>query len=155
MRRPLAAALTCALLGALPACVDGLGPATPMPPASYSQFVTEVQPVLADRCAAPSCHGDASRPLEVFAPRRHRLDPAATFLALPLTDDELWHNYLGACAFLVDVIDPAGCELLTKALSPSFGGAEHEGGVIFADPSDRGYDALRRWVVGALAEERP
>jgi hypothetical protein len=113
-----------------------------LPPADYARFVAAVQPVLAARCANPTCHGRPDRPLEVFAPHLHRLDARRLFLDEPLTDEELRRNYDRARAFVADE-----CLLLTKPLA---GGARHGGGAQFADEEEAEWRTLRDWVEAAL-----
>ncbi len=135
-------------------CVDDVGVTTHVPLADQPTFVVKVQPILAERCANPGCHGDTGRPLEVFAPRRHRLDPAQRYANAPLTTEELERNYANACGFLVGVADPDDSLLLRKCLPPALGGVHHEGGVIFEDTDEPDYQILRAWVASAFGEAR-
>ena len=66
----------------------------------------------------------------------------------PLTPEELDDNYQRTRAFLDDV-DPERSLLLCKPLAAAAGGCEHEGDEAFADETDRGFAALRAWVVEA------
>lgn len=132
----------------LAACVDP-GATEPLPEADYVLFAESVQPVLANRCANPACHGTPLRRLEVYALHRHRLDPGNVFLDAPLTDDELWLGYQHARGFLLDIDSPDACLLLRKPLA---GGAEHAGGAVFEDDRDFEYQLLRRWIELGMAE---
>lgn len=132
------------------ACVDGPGESTPLPEADFELFVASAQPVLELRCGTPSCHGDAMRPFEVYAPHSHRLDPADDFLDTPLTEEELLRGFDEARAFLTDVDVPEDSLLLRKALHPDAGGAVHAGGVQFLDATDSGYQGIYEWVADAL-----
>ncbi|MCC6623909.1 MAG: hypothetical protein IT385_21805 [Deltaproteobacteria bacterium] len=131
---------------------DVEGGVMPVPPASYEAWVAEVQPVLAARCAEPTCHGSSSRALEVFALGLHRMDPRAVHRADPLTDAELRAGFLSSCGFLVDIARPEASLLLRKPLARAAGGAGHAGGVVFEDTSDRDYRALSAWVARAFVE---
>lgn len=118
----------------------------PLPAADLQTFAAEVQPILAARCANPSCHGMAGRPLEVFAPQRHRADPADLHRDLPLTEAELAANFFRASAFLLDGRGPADCPLLTKPLAESAGGVAHVGGAQFYDTDEVEYARLLAWI---------
>ncbi len=131
-------------------CVDGTGTVHDVPLADMTMFIEVAQPVLAARCANPGCHGDVARPLQVFASRRHRLDPADNYINEPLTLGELERNYANACGFLVGVDAAEQSLLLRKTLPAHLGGVHHEGGVIFEDTDEPDYLALRAWVGSAF-----
>lgn len=140
-----------ALLAALAGCVEGPGGA-PLPAAGIEAFAAEAQPVLAARCANPSCHGNPWRPLALYAVRRHRLDPADTHLEAPLTEAELRLNLLHTLGLLATADDPADSLLLRKPLAVGAGGVAHAGGAQFADPLSHDYQRLLRWARGAVAD---
>jgi len=117
---------------------------------SIEAFEAQAQPILVERCANPSCHGDPGRPLSIYAPHRHRLDPSAVYSNEPLTDEERTHNFLQTTAFLMDVPSAEGSLLLTKPLAPEVGGAAHGGGPVFLDRHDYGYRELLEWSTRAL-----
>ncbi len=127
-------------------CVEGPGQGEELL-GDYESFETEVQPIL-EGCANPSCHGTPERPLEIYAVRQHRLNPDDVYLESPLTDRELWLNFVRSCGFLMDLEAPEDCELLRKPLSPKAGGAEHVGGAQFGDVDNPDYAALLQWVSG-------
>lgn len=117
-----------------------------LPLGTWDLFVSQAEPVLAERCANPSCHGNDARPLSLFATHRHRLAPEERFLDTPLSEEELTRNYWRAAAFVVGLTDPGECQLLTR---PS---TEHAGVRVFADESDYDYERLSEWVeASALA----
>ncbi|MBL8715208.1 MAG: PD40 domain-containing protein [Myxococcales bacterium] len=99
------------------------------PGAGFDTFVAEVQPVLAARCSAGSCHGH----------------PLADF-ALTCGTDPTQHkwNALAAAGYLSDPIE--GSELLRRTLPASAGGTYHEGGAIFTGTTDPGYVAIEKWA---------
>lgn len=134
------------------ACVEGPGGPVPLPDADYDGFVRDVQPVLVG-CANPSCHGSADRPLEIYAPRRHRLDPEQVHRDTPLTDEELERNFDRARALLVDIAAPEDSPLLHEPLAIEAGGSEHGGGVQFEDRDDPGYRVLEAWIAASLEEK--
>lgn len=130
----------------LGACVAGAG-TEPWPAAgSVAVFAEEAQPVLAARCANPSCHGTAARPLSLYAVHRHRLDEDDDFLDAPLSDEELAHNLRQVSRFLVGVDEAARSLLLTKPLSG------HAGVEVFHDARDHDYRRLHAWIESVLAE---
>jgi len=124
-----------------------------LPPADFERFASEVQPIFADRCANPSCHGNEERPLEIFAIQQHRLDPADLYLADPLKPEELRANFEKSCAFMVDVDSAMRCTLVTKPLAPSEGGVRHADVIVFEDRSDPDLLTLVDWIEQALASK--
>ena len=121
----------------------------PLVQPDYGRFVSEVQPILASRCANPSCHGRLDRPLAVYAIGMWRADPAQLFENTPLTADELRANYTRACSFIVAGAAPADCLLVRKPLAPDAGGATHLGGVVFTDTAEADYRGLLDWIASA------
>jgi len=136
--------LACAIGSMLAACdVDPAAPARLLVP-ELDDFALRAQPVLAARCATPSCHGRADRPLALYAPGLHRRDPRDLHRELPLDQAELRLNLVRVMAFVSPEV--GRCELLTKPLADAAGGIPHAGGTQFADTSDWDYRALRDWV---------
>lgn len=80
-------------------------------------------------CAAGNCHGTIANTL---------------YLTCGNTAEEIRWNYLASEEYLAQT--PEQAELLRRPLSPSQGGAFHEGGVIFQSPSDEGYQSLDAWA---------
>ncbi|MCA9688013.1 MAG: hypothetical protein R3A51_22685 [Nannocystaceae bacterium] len=119
-------------------------------------FRCQVQPVLEARCAMLACHGDEVRPLRIYARNRLRLDAEDTQLNLPMSDEELALNYANAAAFVDD--DPDTSFLLRKPLDEAAGGYYHAGrelfdmGDVFTDTEDVGYQVLRAWAEGEVAD---
>ncbi|MEZ4338939.1 MAG: hypothetical protein R3B82_20170 [Sandaracinaceae bacterium] len=127
-------------------CVPGPGRApgfaadrSPVPAASFERFVSEVQPLLVERCGSSSCHGAGLADFH-----------------LACGDDEAeqrWNywislQHLGA--------DPAASELLRRPLATARGGAFHGGGDTFETADDPGYQAILGWaeaLVSAAPEE--
>jgi len=152
MRWPLGEAALLAGGLAWVGCVPGPGSAGSLPLGDWTVFTTSAQPALATGCANPSCHGNAGRPLEIYAPQLHRLDPDRLHIDEPLTETELRANQHRAAAFLLVTGDGALVPLLAKPLAPEFGGSEHGGRVVYEDRLDPAYLALSRWVDSALDE---
>lgn len=113
-------------------------------------FATRAQPVLAARCANPSCHGSAERPLSLFATHRYRRSAERVYMDEPLTEEELRHNFLQAAAFSLDCAEASQCLLLTKPLAVDAGGSGHANIEVFLDTSDYDYQRLRSWIELAL-----
>jgi len=109
---------------------QGFDPArAPDDPESFRAFVSEVQPVLIERCAGGSCHG---------APF------ADLYLSCGVGEAEQRWNYFAALAH-VDA-SASLSELLRRPLSKQRGGTFHEGGTVFASTEDPGYVVLRKWA---------
>ena len=137
------------LLAALLAGGCGEGPepgSTEAPFADRAVFDLSVAPVLEARCANPTCHGGPWRPLALYAPRLHRMDPADLHRPGPLNEAERSANFERARAFLEEVYEPEECPLVSKPLAVDAGGASHGGGAQFEDAGERDYQAIRSWV---------
>lgn len=113
--------------------------------ADYDVFVEQVQPVLEPRCSTPACHGNASRPLELYAVGWHRADPDDDFLEGQLDEDELVANFDRVSAFLAR--PAADSLLLTKPLAEDAGGTPHVV-TIYEDTGEPEYEALLDWASG-------
>jgi hypothetical protein len=148
-RRGVTLTVLLPLLGTI-GCIAGTE-IEPLPQAGdFEQFVDLAQPILAARCANPSCHSDPDRPLFLYATHRRRLDPADTYLDTPLSDDELTHNHLRASLFVEGLEDGSESLLLRKPLAVAEGGVHHAGITVFLDASDYGYRTLHAWIETAL-----
>lgn len=118
----------------------------PWPAGDPITFASEVQPVLARRCANPSCHG-SGRTFEVFALGLHRMPPRLAFSTEPMDAAELRHNQRQVEARIVtDAVNAA--PLLGMTLGGSGG---HRFGAVFADRYEPDYLALRAWIAATLA----
>lgn len=111
-------------------------------------FDADVQPVLAARCANPTCHGRPERALSLFAPHRYRADPARTYIDEPLTEAELAHNHLSASALATEQERPEDSLLVRKPRAED-AGTYHGGGRVFVDDTERDYRTLVAWIAGA------
>jgi len=109
-------------------------------------FEQTAQPVLLERCANPSCHGNAGRPLSLYAVRRHRKEARDNFAETPLTAEETAHNFGQTSAFLLGVERATDSLLLKKPR-----GDAHAGGAIFEDETEEAYVRLRAWCEEAVA----
>lgn len=123
--------------------------------AGFAAFESSVQPILADRCANPSCHGAVGRPLQLYAAGWHRLDPADLHSMDGLNEEELRLNYSRASGFVQEAAQTGQCHLLTKPLAESAGGAAHGGGAQFEDQAEPDYLTLQGWVGAVLQLEAP
>ena len=116
-------------------CVEAIGkdalfdsstdPTTP----DYQVFVEKVNPWLAKNCAAGNCHGSTE---------------AAFPLSCGKTDKQKRWNYFSASDYVA--VSPQFSELLTRPLSPKFGGVYHEGGWVFDSTDDADYKAVLEWA---------
>jgi len=112
---------------------------------SLERFRVDVQPILAESCGNPSCHGRSDRPLSLYSVRGWRLDPAHTYLPEPLTEEEQVHNYTMSCVFVSEAASPEESLLLLKPLGAS-ADRYHGGGVVFDGDSDRDYRTVLDWI---------
>lgn len=138
----------CLSLFALAACEGpspGLSPLADAP--ALETFAMEAGPLLEKRCADASCHGFADRPFALYAAGRRRANPADTFIAEPLTYDEIGANLDAVLGFL-DTPGARESTLLQKAL----GRLGHGGGAVFAHPTDPEFRALERALTDTGAE---
>jgi hypothetical protein len=139
----------------LAANLQGCGSQTPelstdMPTPDGAQFVSEVYPVLLRDCAFSSCHGAPERFLQVYGPRRERLDPD-TEISGPLSLDEVRYTYDRARSMLASTADPTLSLLLRKPLEISAGGQAHRGADafgrnVFQSREDNSYQILLSWA---------
>jgi len=100
----------------------------------FEYFVTAVEPVLVSRdCTRTAgCHGGQGAGQLLLS---GGADPQADFVAV-LPHTRPW--------------DPPTSPLLLKPLAAASGGSVHQGGEIFADTSDAGYQVIRDWIAGAV-----
>jgi hypothetical protein len=131
------------------ACVEEPAP-LPLPEGDPALFAARAEPVLEARCADPGCHARRERPFALYAPGRHRADPARLYLDEPLTAEELAANRRAVDAFALAPLaagEPlAACLVVRKPLAVAAGGAGHEGGEIFMSTDDPGYLALAAYL---------
>jgi hypothetical protein len=144
------------ILIALAGCAGALDEPAPATPLDRELFRCEVQPVLATRCAFPACHGDARRPLALYAPGRMRYAVGWDRPTEPLTETELAANFTIAAGFATSSATGTAW-LLAKPLAADAGGYFHRGaelyaaGDVFASTDDAGYQLLARWIAGETA----
>ena len=106
-------------------------------PASFSRFVSEVQPVLVRTCAGSQCHGAPIADLYLSCG-----ESAA---------EQRWNFWVS----VQHVTTPASTsELLRRPLSTYRGGVFHEGGNVFASVDDPDYEVIRAWA-DELVEDHP
>ncbi len=145
MRRARRAASAAIAGAAIAGCGAPDPGSSPVPLLDQAVFGAEVQPVLAERCANPTCHGRPERPLSIYAPRRWRADPRRVHLDEPLTADELRHNYVASCALAAEAERPEDALLVRKPLGAE-GGLYHGGGPVFDGVADDGYRVVLAWI---------
>ena len=144
-RRPL---VTCLLAAAALCAARCTGPQPQLVPLAMGpmdSFTRDVEPVLESRCAQGSCHGRPGRSLALYAPGQHREDATRTYLAEPLSAEEIRVNAV-SLAILAEGAPPEQCEALTKPLAIAAGGLWHGGGDVFVDTTDPGYRVMLAWL---------
>lgn len=104
-------------------------------------FAERVQPVLAARCANPTCHGSERRRLRVYATGLLRRDPSRAHRDEPIDAAELDANERSAVAFALGVSSAAESLLVTKPLNV----VNHLGARVFAR-SDADLETLLTWL---------
>ncbi len=117
----------------------------------YDRFVTEIQPLLAEGCGNPSCHGRAERAFSIYSQRNWRQDPDLLYRPDPLDASELLHNYEASCVLISEADVPEETLLLRKSLGQA-AGTYHGGGSIFEE-NDRSYRLLLDWVSEGWTEQ--
>lgn len=116
-------------------------------------FVDTVQPILAERCANPSCHGRPERPLSIFAPLRFRSDDSRRYLDEPLARNEIDHNYMACVVFSTEAAQASEALLIAKPLAEI---RYHGGGAIFDSTDDPDYQRMLEWIAdGPNAGDEP
>jgi hypothetical protein len=143
-------------LATLAGCVSGLDAPAPATTLDRDYFRCNVQPVLAARCSFPACHGDAQRPLALYAVGRMRYAVGWDRPTAPLTDAELADNF-GIASGFTTTTATGQAWLLAKPLATAAGGYFHRGaelyneGDVFASTDDPGYQLLAKWIGGETA----
>jgi hypothetical protein len=104
------------------------GTADPAAP-DYPTFRARVAPVVAGRCAAGNCHGSPANILH---------------LTCGETPEGARWNYHALRDYVS--VNTAASEVLRRALAREAGGTYHEGGTVFPNRQDPGYQALEAWA---------
>jgi hypothetical protein len=116
-------------------CTDDLGrdptfdgtvdPASP----DYNTYRARVAPVVGARCAAGNCHGSPANILH---------------LTCGETPEGARWNYHALRDYVS--VNTSSSEVLRRALSRDAGGTFHEGGTVFPNRQDPGFQALEAWA---------
>jgi len=142
------------LLVAATGCPSVKDPYTPLPVPSFSDFVTQVQPVLSRHCASAGCHGTVGGSLTVYAVDYLRAPPAFADTPLDekhLTDAELAWNFDALRMRMRGEKSAQQSKLLLKTLDPKLGGIRHGDGIrVFRDRNHPDFNILRDWIAGGL-----
>ena len=137
-----ALAVALALVGGGCARDQGVVSLDGLDPESYAR---DVQPIFEARCATLDCHGDAGRPLRLYA--ETGLRARDDLRDLPMTEDELLANVRS-----VEAIDPdspfAEGLMVLKPLAEASGGMAHEGGDIWLDREESQARCVVAWLSG-------
>ncbi len=123
-------------------------------PQTFDQdaFVATIQPILAQRCANPSCHGRPERPLAIYAPMRFRRDPSRTHLDEPLTAREVEHNFWASVVLSTEAERPEDALFIAKPLAKI---RYHGGGAIFDSDDDLNYRHMLAWIADGHLKGAP
>lgn len=114
---------------------------------SVDDFATYVQPVLRSGCASLDCHGNAGRPLRLYARYGLRVD-------VGLRGEDASEAEMTANMSAITGLDPTAPSvdehvLLLKPLSTAAGGLHHVGGDLWPDRDDAVYHCLHAWLRAA------
>ncbi len=150
MKRASALALAYAVAGA-GCAVEEQGDAPVAVSGELADFAAYVQPVLRVGCASLDCHGNAGRPLRLYA--RNGLRQVATSRGQDATDAEMTANMIAIAG-----LDPAAADiedhlLLRKPLAVEAGGLHHVGGDLWLDQNDGVYRCLHAWLRAGAGDE--
>lgn len=151
---PACLTLLVALTAWAAGCAELDNPHLPFPEPEYEQYVAEVQPVVATRCASLGCHGAVERSLSLYAVGYLRAAPV--FAGTPLdehqlTEAELAWNHESMRMRLLDASSPETTDLMLKCVPPGLGGYLHADGiVVFETLDDPDYQTLIAWIGTAL-----
>lgn len=137
-------ALVLVLAGAAACAIDDQAQLELELPGTLPDYAAHVQPVLEAGCASLDCHGDAGRPLRLYATNGLRLD--ASLRGGPPTDDELAANMRLLTGLDPEVTDLESHLILLKPLAVAAGGVHHVGGDLWPDQRDPAYRCLHSWL---------
>lgn len=113
---------------------------------SLAAYTADVHPILERRCSTLDCHGDAGRPLRLFA--ETGLRAADSLRGQPITMDELAANVRSLLA-----VDPEEPPLQSMLLSkPLAGGIDHGGGDIWIRADEPQPACFVGWLMGKSAD---
>jgi hypothetical protein len=114
-------------------------------------FAEYVQPVLQVSCASLDCHGNAGRPLRLYAKNGLRL-------IKELRGEDASDTEMQANIEAIDGLDPASIQVedrlfLLKPLSVDAGGLHHIGGDLWIDQNDGTYRCLHAWLRAGVSDD--
>jgi hypothetical protein len=148
--RLLSIVILCANLLAGACIYEEDGPAPIEASGTLDDFENYVQPVLQVGCASLDCHGNAGRPLRLYA--KNGLRAEADLRGYKASFDEMRANILA-----IDGLDPFVDQiedhlLLLKPLAVDAGGIHHVGGDLWADQTDKVYRCLHAWLRAGVSD---
>ncbi|HWB73322.1 MAG TPA: hypothetical protein VG755_00175 [Nannocystaceae bacterium] len=97
---------------------------------AYDAFVSQVQPILSERCSFGSCHGSSQSDF---------------YLTCGGSDEQKQHNFIVAQSFVSTETDRS--ELLLRPLAVAAGGVNHSGGDIWSRADEPDFQTLRDWAM--------
>ncbi len=118
---------------------------------TLADFSTYVQPVLAAGCTSLDCHGNAGRPLRLYARRGLRTEVALR--GKDASDEEMLANMLAISGLDTSDTKIEDKLLLLKPLSVDAGGLFHKGGNLWPDQNDPVYRCLHAWLRSGVSDE--
>ncbi len=109
------------------------------------RYLGLVQPVVGPRCATLDCHGDAMRPLALFAENGLRM--SAELRGQSLSVAETRANVVAIATIDPDAT-PSESLVLLKPLAVDGGGMKHVGGDVWDVATDPAHVCLLGWLDG-------
>ena len=107
----------------------GFDPGVDPARSDFATFRDAANPVIQGSCSAGNCHGTEANEL---------------FFTCGKSPEEIRWNYFAASEYLGQTAEVS--ELLRRPLNAARGGSFHEGGVVFEDSDDKGYQGLLQWA---------
>ena len=114
----------------------------------FEEYVDTINPILVPNCSSANCHGSITRPFSLYGVHQFREDPEHKYRDYPLTEEELYRNYMSVLAISDGVISAELSQILQKPLPVEYGGSQHLGGVWFESSDDYEYNVVLNWLEG-------
>lgn len=137
-----------ALLFAGSGCTDTAIDGEPVPPLDTSFYGANVQSYVGYGCGSLDCHGDSGRMLRIYA--EDGLRQSGALRGEVISAQEVAANVDAFAAIDLDARSAQLSLVILKPLAVSAGGMAHEGGDVWLNVEDNGYECLRGWLDGDL-----
>jgi hypothetical protein len=118
---------------------------------SVADFQQYVQPVLQAGCASLDCHGQAGRPLRLYA--RNGLRQRVELRGLDASESEALANMQAITGLAPETQHLEDHLLLLKPLAVDAGGVHHKGGELWRDQNDHAYRCLHAWLRSGASDD--